>query len=166
MAEKTVLKDKFYLLSGKACYYSEEGEKKTILVAYTEGYFNPQQFSQNEPFKLFVFEDSEIMYLEEEFIKDEFVKSLEKKRLDHLQEIKTRYKELSLEERERIQEKLIIKYRLPRKTLESKFMNKKDKRKDEKLNKSEKKVNSKTDLTSTSSSIKCAIRIRKSKKIN
>ena len=35
------------------------------------------------------------MYLEEEFLKDDYIKSLERKRLDHLQNIKQRYKELN-----------------------------------------------------------------------
>ena len=63
-----------------------------------------------------------------------------------------------------MQEKIILKYRLPKKAVEAKISKKKIK--EENINKSEQKLKSKTDLISTYSKIKCAIRIRKAKKID
>lgn len=46
------VKDRIYLLSGKACYYLDDPKicgKKIILTCYEEGYLNPKQFdSKNE----------------------------------------------------------------------------------------------------------------------
>lgn len=44
--------------------------------------------------KLYIFEQSEIMYLEENFLKDDLIKAVEQKRQQHLQLVLERYKQL------------------------------------------------------------------------
>lgn len=42
------IKDRIYLLSGKACYYLDDQKqfgRKLILSCYEEGYLNPKQFA-------------------------------------------------------------------------------------------------------------------------
>lgn len=96
------IKDRVYLLSGKACYYLENEKqfgKPVILACYEEGYLNPKQFraelEENSSIpssfniqekqgnkeimpniKLYIFEQSEIMYLEENFLKDDLIKAV------------------------------------------------------------------------------------------
>lgn len=57
----TVLKDKFYLLEGRACYHHPK--TKTILSCYEEGIFSPEDLNHPE-FKLYLFEGAFLLIFE------------------------------------------------------------------------------------------------------
>ena len=67
--QKTI-KNEIYLLSGKACYCWASLENKVILSCYTEGYLNLNQFGKNDEISLHIFDDSEIIELDKDFMKD------------------------------------------------------------------------------------------------
>ena len=99
------------------------------------------------------------MLLEGEMLKDEVVIGAEAKRDEHLADLWARYQKMSQEERSKWQTRLIQKYRLNKREVERDVLC---------IDRVvEKRVKSKMDMTTTSSSMKekCGIRIRKTKKI-
>lgn len=153
---------KFYLLSGRACYYSTK--LKCMLCCYEQGYFNPSQFDSSSDFKLYLFEGARLLIFEEEMMKDDVASGAEIKREQHLLAVKQRYQKMGIEERGLTQEKLIVKYTLNRQETQKEILG--VVRVVEKV--VEKRAKSKNDFIQTSSSIskqKCGIRIRKSRKV-
>lgn len=156
------LSSKFYLLSGRACYYSSK--LKCMLCCYEQGYFNPCQFDTNSDFKLYLFEGARLLIFEEQMIKDDVASGAEVKRQQHLIAVRQRYEAMSSEQRSVYQQKLIKKYCLNRQEAENEILGVV-----KMLEKQvEKRAKSKNDFIHTSSSInkeKCGIRIRKSRKV-
>lgn len=147
---------KFYLLSGRACYYHTPS--KLILTVYEEGYFNPQQYLPTSDIKLHLFQGAHLMLLEEEMLRDEAATAAELKRQQHIADVQNRYDQMTAEQRSQTQGKLCEKYGLSRAEVERDILG---------MEKAvEKRIKSKNDFIQTSSSIKekCGIRIRKSKK--
>ncbi len=101
------------------------------------------------------------MLLEEEMLKDEVVLGLQTKREGHFKALHSRYDKMTNEERQKVQQQLIVKYGLNRREVEREIFGIEEKP-------LEKASKSKNDFIRTSSSIKdkCGIRIRKTKKAN
>ena len=108
------------------------------------------------------------MMLENEMMKDEVALGIESKREEHLMAVVKKYEKMSGEECGKMQEKLIAKYKLNRKEVDREIYGIE---KTEKMEKTEKGSKTKTDLTTTNTSMKdtmkdkCGIRIRKAKKV-
>jgi hypothetical protein len=64
------------------------------------------------------------MYLEENFLKDDFIKAIELKREEHLNQIVDKYKKMSSksEQIEDIQNQLIARFRLDKKEINSQIL--------------------------------------------
>lgn len=100
------------------------------------------------------------------------IKAIELKKQDHLNQVISRYLLIknNKEAIEQIQSQLISKFKLNKKELNSNVYKIVEVKKDKGFSSSkeqpiDKKLKTRSDLISTSSSIKCSIRIRKSKKI-
>lgn len=109
-------------------------------------------------------------------MKDDYIKALEQKRKEHLENIIRQYQSLPKEGVSAAQDKLILRYKLPRKEVNcyvyklpeikkesNKGLNATAVNTNERLS-SDKAIKSRNDLRSTSSSVKCSLRIRKVKK--